>query len=143
MLVIRGVNVYPSEIERILLGEPAVAPDYVLVIDERNGGRELIAVCERVTELTADSPSAGRSAPGAGVGVGSGGVRAGGVRAGGAARSEDQLSETLEHRLRETLGLRVRVAIVPPGTVPRTEVGKAVRVRRWSAGDPPVPGLAG
>jgi len=26
--------------------------------------------------------------------------------------------------------------------VPRTEVGKAVRVVRWSAGDPPLPGLA-
>ncbi len=37
MLVIRGVNVYPSEIERVLLGEPSVAPDYLLVIDEREG----------------------------------------------------------------------------------------------------------
>jgi len=114
MLVIRGVNVYPSEIERVLLGEPAVAPDYALVIDERDGGRDLIAVCERLTEH-------------------------------GSARSEDDLSETLEHRLRETLGLRVRVAVVPPSTVPRTEVGKAVRVFRWtdSAPNPPVPGLPG
>jgi len=120
MLVIRGVNVYPSEIERVLLGEPAIAPDYALVIDERNGGLDLIAVCERVTERTSGSSSAG-----------------------GAIRSEDDLSETLEHRLRETLGLRVEVAVVPPSTVPRTEVGKAVRVLRWtdSHSDPPVPGL--
>ncbi len=52
-----------------------------------------------------------------------------------------ELKSKLEHNLRETLGLRVNVAIVPPGSVPRTEVGKAVRVRRWSAGEPPVPGL--
>src|SRR5258707_362614 len=56
MLVIRGVNVYPSEIERVLLSEPAVAPDYVLVIDERNGGRDLIACCERITARTVGSP---------------------------------------------------------------------------------------
>src|SRR5215467_15200835 len=38
MLVVRGVNVYPSEVERVLLGNGALAPDYLLVIDERNGG---------------------------------------------------------------------------------------------------------
>jgi len=109
MLVIRGVNVYPSEIERVLLGEPSVASDYLVVVDERGGGSDLIACCERA----AGSP------PG------------------------NQLRGGLEHDLRETLGLRVAVAIVPPGTVPRTEVGKAVRVRRWSGGEPPVPGLDG
>ncbi len=108
MLVIRGVNVYPSEIERILLAESAVSPDYVLVVDERDGGRDLIACCERIT-----------------------------------GRSAEDLRAALEHRLRDTLGLRVTVAIVPPGSVPRTEVGKAVRVRRWSGGEPPVAGLGG
>ena len=48
----------------------------------------------------------------------------------------------IESRLREALGLSVRVALLPPGTVPRTEVGKAVRIARWSGGEPPVPGLA-
>ncbi len=111
MLVIRGVNVYPSEVERVLLGEQAVAPDYLLVIDEREGGRDLIACCERITGRSDDSPS------------------------------DSDLRVSLEHGLRETLGLRVSVAVVPPGSVPRTEVGKAVRVRRWPGGEPPVPGL--
>jgi phenylacetate-coenzyme A ligase PaaK-like adenylate-forming protein len=108
MLVIRGVNVYPSEIERVLLAEPAVSADYVLVVDERDGGRDLIACCERI-----------------------------------AGSSEDELRAALELRLRDTLGLRVAVAMVPPGSVPRTEVGKAVRVKRWSGGEPPVAGLRG
>lgn len=108
MLVIRGVNVYPSEIERVLLAESAVSPDYVLVVDERDGGRDLIACCERIS-----------------------------------GRPEEDLRAALEHSLREALGLRVAVAIVPPGSVPRTEVGKAVRVRRWSGGEPPVQGLGG
>jgi len=111
MLVIRGVNVYPSEVERVLLAEPAVAPDYLLVIDERGGGRDLIACCEAITERPDGSPAP----PG--------------------------LAAGLERRLRDTLGLRVEVAVLPPGAVPRTEVGKAVRVRRWSEGDPPVAGL--
>ncbi|MHB1820888.1 MAG: phenylacetate--CoA ligase family protein, partial [Streptosporangiaceae bacterium] len=112
MLVIRGVNVYPSEVERVLLAETGVAPDYLLVVDERDGQRELIACCER-TGATA------------------------------AAASEGDLRAALERGLREALGLRVRVRVVEPGTVPRTEVGKAVRVRRWSGGEPPIPGLAG
>ncbi|MDA8324179.1 MAG: phenylacetate--CoA ligase [Actinomycetota bacterium] len=112
MLVIRGVNVYPSEVERVLLAEIGVAPDYLLVVDERDGQRELIACCERT--------SAGRSAG-----------------------SEGDLRAALERGLREALGLRVSVRVVEPGTVPRTEVGKAVRVRRWSGGEPPIPGLAG
>src|SRR5262249_47316931 len=81
MLVIRGVNIYPSEIERVLLGEPAVAPDYVLVIDERNGGRDLIACCERMTGRMAGSSSAGSAESGADQGASTGGE----------ARDEDEL----------------------------------------------------
>ncbi len=113
MLVIRGVNVYPSEIERVLLAEPAVAPDYLLVIDERESQAGVIAVCEWGTDGAPGSPGLGDSA----------------------------LAACLERALRETIGVRVDVAIVPQGSVPRTEVGKAVRVRRWSSGEPPVPGL--
>ncbi len=47
----------------------------------------------------------------------------------------------LESRLREELGVRVGVRVLPVGTVPRAEAGKAVRVARWREGDPPLPGL--
>jgi phenylacetate-coenzyme A ligase PaaK-like adenylate-forming protein len=46
MLVIRGVNVYPSEVERVLLADPAVAPQYLLVVDRRSSMPELIVCCE-------------------------------------------------------------------------------------------------
>jgi phenylacetate-CoA ligase len=104
MLVIRGVNIYPSEVERVLLGDGALSPDYLLVVDERGDGRELLALCE---------------------------FRA----ASGPAQAE------LEARLRAVLGVRIGVRVLPAGTVPRTEVGKAVRVVRWADGEPPVPGL--
>ncbi len=113
MLVIRGVNVYPSEIERVLLAEPEVAPDYLLVVDERQDIRELIACCECMTMPSRDS------------------------------RAPSEVRQELERKLASALGLRVSVAVVPAGSVPRTEVGKAVRVRRWSGGEPPVQGLPG
>ena len=98
MLVIRGVNVYPSEVERVLLAEPALGPDYLLVLDERQAAPRLIACCEYQTAPVASSP-------------------------------------------RQALGVRVEVRVLPAGTLPRSEVGKAVRVARWRAGSPPLPGL--
>lgn len=114
MLVVRGVNVYPSEVERALLADPAVSPDYLLVLDERGDHRRLIACCERRAAGAAESTAPGAGAPGA---------------------------AEAETRLREALGLRVEVRVLPPGTVPRTEVGKAIRVARWREGPPPIPGL--
>jgi phenylacetate-CoA ligase len=105
MLVLSGVNVYPSEVERVLLAESTLAPDYVLVVDARGAPSRLIACCEC---RTADA------APDRG---------------------------TIEARLRDTLGVGVRVKLLPPGAVPRTEVGKAVRVLTWAGGEPPVPGI--
>jgi phenylacetate-CoA ligase len=113
MLVIRGVNVYPSEVERVLLAERALGPDYLLVVDERGDVPQLIACCEYSTEL----PSSGSS----------------GARPSAA---------DLESRLREALSVGVGVRVLPAGTVPRSEVGKAVRLARWRGGRPPLPGLA-
>lgn len=42
--------------------------------------------------------------------------------------SEDQVATRLTERLMETVRLRVKVDVGPPGSVPRTEVGKAKRV---------------
>ncbi|MEN3359973.1 MAG: phenylacetate-CoA ligase [Mycobacteriales bacterium] len=46
MVVIRGVNVYPSEIEAVLLGQPGVAPHYLIVVDRRAPTARLLVVCE-------------------------------------------------------------------------------------------------
>ena len=111
MLVLSGVNVYPSEVERVLLAEPALAPDYLLVVDSREVPSRLIACCE--------------------------------FRTAGASRSlaPERGVSAIEDRLRDELGVRVRLHMVPQGTVPRTEVGKAVRLVSWDKGEPPVPGL--
>src|ERR1700722_5752096 len=108
MLVIRGVNVYPSEVERVLLATEALAPDYLLVVDERAPQLRLIACCEIGTWWYGPRPD---------------------------------VSE-IESALKDALGLSVSVRLLPPGSVPRTEVGKAVRVARWSGAEPPLPGIA-
>jgi phenylacetate-coenzyme A ligase PaaK-like adenylate-forming protein len=107
MLVVRGVNVYPSEIERVLLAQDALAPDYLLVVDERSAQHRLIAICETGTGWSGPQPDVA----------------------------------ALESRLKDVLGLSVAVRLMPAGSVPRTEVGKAVRVARWRGGEPPLAGI--
>ena len=46
MLIIRGVNLYPSEVERILLSVADVAPHYQLVVDRPGALDELTVLCE-------------------------------------------------------------------------------------------------
>ncbi|WP_216858419.1 phenylacetate--CoA ligase family protein [Actinomadura verrucosospora] len=103
MIVVRGVNVYPSEVERVLLGSGLVRPHYQLVVDRRAPAVRLLVACEAV----------------------SGDPR-----------------ERLVHDLHEALGLTAEVVVLPAGTVPRPEVGKAVRVVSWDDGRPPLPGLS-
>jgi phenylacetate-CoA ligase len=97
------VNVYPSEVEAVLLARPDVAPHYLLVVDRRTDTTGLIVACEL------DDPDA---------------------------------AGTLAAALRERLGIRATIAALAPGTVPRTEVGKARRRADWLPGQPaPLPGL--
>ncbi len=46
MLIIRGVNLYPSEVERVLLGVADVAPHYQLVVERPGAMDELTVLCE-------------------------------------------------------------------------------------------------
>ena len=111
MLVIRGVNIYPGEVERVLLADGRVAPHYLLVVDARAAVMDLIVAVEPIT-----AHAAGPELPPAR-------QRAGDRRPCGARAAH--------------AGPGVR-----GGTVPRAEVGKAVRVVMWAAGEPPLPGLA-
>jgi phenylacetate-CoA ligase len=110
MLVIRGVNVFPSEIERVLLSHKELSPYYQIVVD-RTGAMPRLEVDAEVGEGFFNS-------------------------IGGSIMSE-QIDATLHevHDLRHrveadlltALSLHAHVALKPPGTVPRSE-GKAVRV---------------
>jgi phenylacetate-CoA ligase len=49
MLIIRGVNLYPSEVERVLLSLDDVAPHYQLVVERPGPLDELSVLCEPAT----------------------------------------------------------------------------------------------
>ena len=89
MLVIRGVNIYPSEVERVLLEHTSLSPDYLLVVDERAAQSQLLALCEY--------------APGS---PGPDGAGPDGAHGAGPAKGD------LELRLREVLGVRVGVRVL-------------------------------
>ena len=110
MLIIRGVNVFPTEIEAVLLADSRVSPHYLLVEDRRVAARPELRIA---VESTSD-------------GEGGGG---------------DVLRRDLEHALRERLAVGCVVRIVPTGSVPRTETGKAKRLARWTEGEPPLAGI--
>ncbi|MBV9280352.1 MAG: phenylacetate--CoA ligase [Chloroflexi bacterium] len=50
MLIIRGVNLYPMEVERVLLSVGDVAPHYQLIVERPGTLDELTVVCEPVGE---------------------------------------------------------------------------------------------
>jgi phenylacetate-CoA ligase len=54
MLIIRGVNLYPSEVERVLLKVPDVAPHYQLVIERPAAMDELTVLCETSRAVDAE-----------------------------------------------------------------------------------------
>jgi phenylacetate-CoA ligase len=55
MLIVRGVNLYPSEIERILLATGAVAPHYQIVVDRPGALDELTVLCESLDDSTGEA----------------------------------------------------------------------------------------
>ena len=104
MLIVRGVNLYPSEVEATLLACRDLAPHYQLVVDHRDTLARLEAVVEPTAAVVA---------------------RAGGFAA--EAPAFAALRTAVADQLRAALGLSVHVTLVPPQTVARSE-GKAVRV---------------
>jgi phenylacetate-CoA ligase len=54
MLIIRGVNLYPSEVERVLLGVADVAPHYQLVVERPGAMDELTVLCESTSSADPD-----------------------------------------------------------------------------------------
>jgi phenylacetate-CoA ligase len=59
MLIIRGVNVYPSQIEAVLVGLPGLAPHYQLVV-ERHGSLDELTVEVECASIEMDFSEVGR-----------------------------------------------------------------------------------
>jgi phenylacetate-CoA ligase len=104
MLIIKGVNVYPSQLEAALLTLEDVAPHYQLLVDRRGSFPTLAVHVEPVERLVREW---------------------GGFEAAPGERAA--LGARVAAQIRGHLGLNPEIAVVAPKTIPRSE-GKAVRV---------------
>jgi phenylacetate-CoA ligase len=107
MLIIRGVNVYPTQVEAALLELAELTPNYRIVVS-RSGTLDEADVEVEVSETFLRD-----------VGTDSLSEDGGHVR---------DLRARAERLLRESIGCTFRVTLEAPGTVPRSEGGKLQRV---------------
>ena len=98
MLIIRGVNVFPSQIEEVIMGVEGVEPHYQIVV-EREGSLDKIEVQVEVSEeIFSDE-----------------------------VKSLEKLSKKLQLEIKDLLGISCTIKLVEPKTIQRSE-GKAKRV---------------
>ena len=100
MLIIRGVNVFPSQIEEVLLKycSSGITTNYQIEVDRVNNTDTLDVFVEMAPDLFADDMA-----------------------------SIQKLQKTLEEKLRSALGIGAKVTLVNPNSITRSE-GKAKRV---------------
>ncbi|HSN92581.1 MAG TPA: phenylacetate--CoA ligase [Anaeromyxobacteraceae bacterium] len=98
MFIIRGVNVFPSQVETALLRVEGTLPHYQIVLTREKGLDEMEVQVEVTPEFFSDQ-----------------------------IRGLESLQARLETAIEQTLGIRVKVHLVEPRTLARSE-GKAKRV---------------
>jgi phenylacetate-CoA ligase len=98
MFIIRGVNVFPSQIETALLAVEGTLPHYQIILNREKGLDEIEVQVEVTPEVFSDK-----------------------------VRALENLNRRLVYALDQMLGLRVHVRLVAPKTIQRSE-GKAKRV---------------
>ncbi|MDI6829263.1 MAG: phenylacetate--CoA ligase [Armatimonadota bacterium] len=98
MLIIRGVNVFPSQIESVLLGIDGIAPHYLIVVD-RIDSLDCLEVWVEVSEKVFSDEI----------------------------KVLEALEKRIEREIESVLGIRVTVQLKEPKTIERSE-GKAKRV---------------
>ncbi len=98
MLVIRGVNVFPSQIESVLVGADGVAPHYMLIVDRVNSSDTLEVQVEMTEEMFGDTVA-----------------------------HIENVRKYITAQIKSVVGIASKVKLVAPKSIPRSE-GKAKRV---------------
>lgn len=98
MLIIRGVNVFPSQVEHVLMGVEGVEPHYQIVVN-RKGNMDTMAVKVEVSEAIFSDE----------------------------VKNLEKLSRKIQADIKDLLGVTCKVQLVEPRTIQRSE-GKAQRV---------------
>ncbi|MBB6098202.1 phenylacetate-CoA ligase [Deinobacterium chartae] len=111
MLIVRGVNVYPTQLEAVLVTFPQLSAHYQITL-ARAGLLDDVTVAVEVSEgyfKTVGPELLEEGTPPAGSAV-------------------DGLSRQVQHRIKDTVGVTVAVRLVAPGRLPRSQGGKLRRV---------------
>ncbi|MBF0378054.1 MAG: phenylacetate--CoA ligase [Desulfamplus sp.] len=98
MLIIRGVNVFPSQIESVLMKSKDIQPHYQLVVDRVDNLDTLTVMVEVGQEFFSDE-----------------------------IKTLQNMEHKLSNDIKEYLGVSAKIKLVEPKTIQRSE-GKAVRV---------------
>ena len=99
MLIIRGVNVFPTQIEEIVLQSPRLSGQYQLVVG-RDGPLDTLQVRTELNVASVTTPPA----------------------------EIDELKRWLQHRIKTLVGVSTSIEVLPPDSIERTVTGKARRV---------------
>lgn len=98
MLIIRGVNVFPSQVESVILELPEFEPHYMLIVERENNMDKLQVQVEVREQYYSDEIS-----------------------------RMLELRKKISHRLQSVLGISADVKLMEPRSIPRSE-GKSKRV---------------
>ena len=98
MLIIRGVNVFPSQVEHVLMGVDGVEPHYQIIV-EREGSMDTMSVEVEVSDSVFSDEI----------------------------KKLEQLTQRITRDIKDILGVTCRVKLVNPRSIQRSE-GKAQRV---------------
>lgn len=99
MLIVRGVNVFPSQIETVLIEAEGTEPQYLIVVDRERGSLDSLEVWVEVSQSVFSDE----------------------------VRGLENLERKITAELESALGISLRVKLVEPKTIARSE-GKAKRV---------------
>ncbi len=98
MLIIRGVNVFPSQVEHVLIGIEGVEPHYQIIV-ERDGSMDTMTVEVEISDKVFSDEI----------------------------KQLERLTRQITHDIKDILGVTCRVKLVNPRAIQRSE-GKAQRV---------------
>ena len=98
MLIIKGVNVFPSQIESVLLKISKASPNYQIVVDRVNNSDTFEIRVELNDDMFSDT-----------------------------VKSIEDLEKKISNDIHNILGIKAKIRLVEPKSIPRSE-GKAVRV---------------
>jgi phenylacetate-CoA ligase len=98
MLIIRGVNVFPTQIEEVILGVEGIEPHYQLIVERRDQLDELEVQIEMNEKVFSDE-----------------------------IKNLERMEKKIESDLYASLNIHTRVRLMEPKSIARSE-GKAVRI---------------